>query len=132
VITKSAQETKKFGEQFARKIKSGGVVCLYGDLGAGKTTLVQGIARGLGIKKRVTSPTFILMRQYDNLYHIDLYRLDEVKNLGLEELWQDEKNILLIEWAEKIESILPNNRWVIQLKQMGENEREITVKRHAN
>lgn len=132
MITKSARETQKVGEGIAKKIKGGGVVCLYGDLGAGKTTLVQGIARGLGIKKRVISPTFIIMRNYDRLYHIDLYRLDDAKTLGLEEIWSDPANILLIEWPERAESMLPKNRWEIRLKQLGEKLREITVTRHAN
>lgn len=151
--TKSAAETQKFGEEFAQKIKDGGVVCLFGDLGAGKTTLVQGIARGLGIRQRITSPTFIVVRRYElknqnskikntsqkskvkYLWHIDLYRLNnikEIKVLGIEELWQDTNNILLIEWPEKIKSALPQNRWVVKLKQAGENRREITVSRHAN
>lgn len=148
MITKSAGETQRLGEKLAKKIAGGGVVCLYGDLGAGKTTLVQGIAKGLGIKRRVISPTFILVRQYklpippdsnkykiqntEYLYHIDLYRLqdiNEAKAIGIEELLADPTNILLIEWPEKIESVLPKNRWEIYLKSVGETEREINVKR---
>lgn len=125
IITKSIKETQNFGKGLAKEIKSGGVVCLYGDLGAGKTTLVQGIARGLGIKKRVTSPTFILMRSYGRVYHIDLYRLDHARDLGLEELWQDPKNILLIEWPEKIEDILPKKHQKIYLKTLSNGRHEI-------
>lgn len=137
MITKSAAQTQKVGEEISQKIKNGGVVCLYGDLGAGKTTLVQGIARGLGIKKRVNSPTFVLMRQYaikkdhpflsrqNMLYHIDLYRLDNAKTLGLEELWGDPKNILVIEWPEKIEKFLPKNHWKIKLKTLSDGSHEI-------
>ncbi len=125
IITKSIKETQNFGEEFAKEIKDGGVVCLYGDLGAGKTTLVQGIARGLGIKKRVISPTFIIIRNYDRLYHIDLYRLDDAKTLGLEELWSDPANILLIEWPERAETILPKNRWNIKLTTLPDGTHEI-------
>lgn len=139
--TKSTRETQKFGQEFAKKIAGGGslpaggqVVCLYGDLGAGKTTLVQGIAKGLGIKKRIISPTFVLIRRYQipdtrYLYHIDLYRLQsiqEAKNIGIEELLAEPTNILLIEWPEKIESALPQKRWEIRLESIGETEREIT------
>lgn len=125
IITKSIKATQNFGKKIARRIKNGAIVCLYGDLGAGKTTLVQGIAAGLGIKKKVISPTFILMRSYGRLYHLDLYRLEDTSQLGLEELWQDPKNILLIEWPEKVEKILPKNHWKIRLKTISETVREI-------
>lgn len=128
MITKTAQETRNYGKKLAEKIKNGGVVCLYGNLGAGKTTLVQGIAKGLGIKQKITSPTFVIMRQYSNLYHLDLYRLnsfEEIKILGVEEIWQDKNNILIIEWPEKIEEILPKNKLVIRLKLLENNTHEI-------
>lgn len=130
--TASKEETQKVGERIAKNIKNGGIVCLYGDLGAGKTTLTQGIAKGLGIKKTVVSPTFILMRRYDLknrfLYHIDLYRLnslEEVRGLGIEEITGDPKNIVIIEWPEKIESALPRPRREVRLKNISETEREI-------
>lgn len=130
--TASKEETQKVGEGIAKNIKNGGIVCLYGDLGAGKTTLTQGIARGLGIKKTVISPTFILMRRYDLknrfLYHIDLYRLnslEEVRGLGIEEITGDPKNIVIIEWPEKIQSSLPRPRREVRLKNISETEREI-------
>ncbi len=129
IRTTSAGQTREFGKSFAKKLTGGAVICLYGNLGAGKTTLVQGIARGLGIKKRVISPTFVLMRQYNHLYHIDLYRLETVEDttaLGLEELWSDPANILLIEWPEKIQQLLPKDHWEIKLTSIGENEREIS------
>lgn len=128
MITKTAQETRNCGKKLAEKIKNGGVVCLYGDLGAGKTTFVQGIAKGLGVKKKITSPTFVLIRQYNNLYHLDLYRLnslEEIKALGVEEIWQDKKNILIIEWPEKIEKILPENKLTVHLKALADNTHEI-------
>ncbi|MBI3559120.1 tRNA (adenosine(37)-N6)-threonylcarbamoyltransferase complex ATPase subunit type 1 TsaE [Candidatus Gottesmanbacteria bacterium] len=129
MITKTAQETRNLGEKLAEKIKNGGVVCLYGDLGAGKTTFVQGIAKGLGIKKQITSPTFIIMRSYGRLWHLDLYRLnslEEIKALGVEEIWQDENNILVIEWPEKIEPILPENKLTVHLTTLADNTHEIT------
>lgn len=134
-ITKSTAETQKYGERFARKLAGGGVVCLYGDLGAGKTTLVQGITRGLGIKSRIISPTFILVRRYETrkkkyCYHIDLYRLtstQEAKAIGIEELLADPTHILLIEWPEKIVALLPKKHWEIRLKSIGENAREINT-----
>lgn len=139
MITKSAAQTKKVGEGIAQKIKNGGVVCLYGDLGAGKTTLVQGIARGLGIKRQIVSPTFIIIRQYkikiqktkvNYLWHIDLYRLqniDEAKEIGIEEIVADPENITLIEWPEKIESILPKKRMEIKLQTVSEKERKLEI-----
>ncbi len=169
ITTKSVAQTQKFGEKFAQKIAGGGslsagrrIVCLFGGLGAGKTTLVQGIARGLGIKKRIISPTFVIVRRYKinnkrkdqtkdrsseikgkkkekgsegYLWHIDLYRLntvEEIKDLGIEELWQDPGNILLIEWPEKIVNILPENRWNVRLEAVSERERRIEVWKHAN
>lgn len=125
ITTKSTKETQNFGKKLAQKIAGGGIICLYGDLGAGKTTLVQGIIAGLGIKKRVVSPTFIIMRNYGRVSHVDLYRLDDASNLGLEELWQNPKNIILIEWPEKIENLLPKKRWDIKLRTISKNEHEI-------
>ncbi len=142
MVTSSARETRKLGSEFARKIKSGGVVALYGDLGVGKTTFVQGVAEGLGIKSRLVSPTFVITRRYllsvircvklAYLWHVDLYRLtsvDDIKAVGIEELWQDPKNIVLIEWPEKIEGFLPEKRWEIGITTEGENTREILITR---
>lgn len=142
IQTHSAEETQKFGEEFAEKIKDGGVVCLYGNLGAGKTTLVQGMAKGLGIKDSVISPTYILVRRYElpavssklkavrYLWHIDLYRLNdvaEIKGLGFEDIIGRVGDIILIEWPEKIVSELPRQRWEIHLDPVSENERKITI-----
>lgn len=134
IKTTSAAETQDFGAQLAKRLSPGVVVCLYGDLGAGKTTLVQGIARGLGVKKRLISPTFILVRRYKlsigYLYHIDLYRLqnvDEVKAIGIEEMLADPTNILLIEWPERIENLLPKRYWKVQLETIDEKTRSIEM-----
>jgi len=134
VITKSAKETKKFGQRVADKIGGkGAIIALIGNLGAGKTTFTQGFASGLGIKKRIISPTFILMRKYEDFYHVDLYRLEddvekEVTNLGLTDIWGKNGNVVLIEWAEKIEGILPKDTIRIEFETLSEDERKIVVK----
>lgn len=127
IFTKSAKETKEFGQNFANKLKGGEVLALVGDLGSGKTTFVQGLARGLGISGMITSPTFILMRDYDTggekkeikkLYHLDLYRLEdninkEVENLGLDDLLGKMENVVVIEWADKAREVLPKDTiWI--------------------
>lgn len=105
------------------------MLCLYGNLGSGKTTFVQGLAKGLGIKKRILSPTFIMMRQYGNFYHVDLYRAENekgIEGLGLSEIWSDHANIIAIEWPEKIEKILPVDCLKIKFDYIDENRRKIT------
>lgn len=123
------------GADFAKKVQGGGVVCLIGNLGAGKTTFSQGLARGLGIKQNIISPTFILERRYKlpatkTLVHIDLYRLntiEEAKGIGIEETMADPNNIVVIEWPEKIESLLPRQKWEVRLETITENERKIEI-----
>lgn len=120
IFTNSPEATQDFGKNFANSLKGGEVIALSGDLGTGKTTFVQGLAEGLKIKERILSPTFILMREYrgdKNLYHIDLYRLENPLNefsvLGLEEIWGKEQNIIVIEWAEKARQLLPKDtKWI--------------------
>lgn len=126
VKTKSERETQKIGRQLANSLKAGDVVCLYGDLGAGKTVFVKGIAKGLGIKKRILSPTFVLMRAYPGLYHIDLYRIDDFRYLGLDEIFENE-GIKVIEWAEKLGSALPEKRIDVKIKKVDEQTRKITI-----
>lgn len=135
-ITKSAAETQKLGEQFAQRLKGGEIVGLIGELGSGKTTFVQGLARGLGIKKRIISPTFVFIRSYTlrpkpyALYHIDLYRVDsveDVKGLGLEEIWSEPENIVVIEWAEKIEKTSPKKTIKIYFDYQEKDKRIIRV-----
>jgi tRNA threonylcarbamoyladenosine biosynthesis protein TsaE len=128
-------DTKKIAQQIAAQFAhQGGVVALSGELGAGKTTFVQFFAQSLGVKDKVISPTFVLIRQHQLegqrwLYHADLYRLEDnegIKSLGLEELL-DGKNIVLIEWAEKMGELLPKDSLKIKMKKIDENKREITV-----
>lgn len=130
----SEGETRKIAKSLAEKLN--GVIALTGELGAGKTTFVQGFAQGLGIKDKIISPTFVLIRQHKiphgikTLYHIDLYRLEDskdLKNLGIEEILSNSDNIVLIEWAEKIKTILPKNTTYITLNRIDERFREIKV-----
>lgn len=136
IITKTATETKQFAASLAEQYKSqGGVIALIGDLGSGKTTFTQGFAEALGIKDKINSPTFTLIRQHQlpgserTLYHLDLYRLEEVNpdELGLSDLFNEQNNIILIEWAEKLADKLPKNALIIKFKHLAENTREITI-----
>jgi len=133
--TKSVKETQKIAKDIAKNYK-GGVIALIGDLGAGKTTFTQGFAEGLGIKDKIISPTFVLMRQHPVpnskkvLYHIDLYRLEgeiNIRELGISELIDDTEAIVLIEWAEKIEQKLPDNTLKINFRKAEEDLRIIEV-----
>ncbi len=129
LTTKSALETKKLGEKLSKRFTKGVVVCLRGELGAGKTTFIQGVAKGLKIKKRINSPTFIIARRYDNFWHIDLYRLTSYKEayaIGIEEIINDKTSVVLIEWPEKIKKILPKKRWEINIEIISANKRKIT------
>ena len=132
IITKSAQQTQKLGEKIGRDLKPPVIIALYGELGSGKTTFIQGLAKGLGIKKRITSPTFVFVKKYHpNFYHIDLYRIEkfeETRGLGLEEIFSEPKAVVAIEWAEKIKEILPKNRIDIWFNYLNQNKRKIEVK----
>src|SRR5258706_14201268 len=139
IITQNAQETAALGQKFAEYLRDGEVprvLCLYGNVGSGKTTFTQGIAKGLGIASRLLSPTFIIVRRYDlvkldeNLYHIDLYRLnttDEMEELGLSEIFADPNAYVIIEWAEKLPE-LPEKRLDIWFKALDDGRHEITMK----
>ena len=136
IITQSPGETQKLGQKIGSDLKSGKlkkrILCLYGDLGSGKTTFIQGLAKGLGIKKRITSPTFVFVKQYNSyFYHIDLYRIEkfeETKGLGLEEIFSDPQAITAVEWAEKIKEMLPEKRIDIQFNYLNQNERKVIIR----
>jgi len=132
-ITHSAEETIAFGRSLAAEMSPPLIVLLHGDLGAGKTTLVKGIAEGFGAARAedVTSPTFTLVHEYRGphitLYHIDLYRIDtqrELETLGLDDLLAP-NSILLIEWAEKFPRLRRDQNLEITLERVGETERRI-------
>ncbi|MBI2611223.1 tRNA (adenosine(37)-N6)-threonylcarbamoyltransferase complex ATPase subunit type 1 TsaE [Candidatus Gottesmanbacteria bacterium] len=134
-ITETTEETMKLGERYSQNLKGGESLCLYGELGSGKTIFTKGIARGLGVKQRLLSPTFIIVRQYDvikkpfqKLYHLDLYRIKSPKEaveLGLRDFLNKKENIVVIEWPEKLGEFLPKNRIDIHFKDLGDNKREI-------
>lgn len=133
----SIEDTFKIAKDIAQKFKdNGGLIALSGDLGAGKTTFTQGFAKALNIKDKIISPTFVLIRQHPVpntkkvLYHIDLYRLEgeiNSQDLGLNELWEDKNNIVLIEWAEKIKTQLPKNTIFINIKKTGQDSRTFSI-----
>ena len=132
-VTNSALETQKLGEKLSKGVERGGIILLYGDLGSGKTTFVQGLAKGLKIKRRIISPTFIIVRSYKekNFYHVDLYRIEDkkdTKNLGLEEILKDKKNIVAIEWPEKIKRNIPKKRTEIFFTYLADQKRKIEIK----
>ncbi len=134
---KNLQETQQFAEEFAKTLKPHDVICLYGDLGSGKTTFVQGLAKGLGIENRIISPTFIIARHYKIkdlvFYHIDLYRTETIHDflsIGLDEILEDNSNIVAIEWAEKLKEMLPSKRIDIKFELISENEREIAIEKY--
>ena len=132
--TASEEETVTLGERLALELPPRGVVLLIGNLGAGKTTLTKGIARGRHAAEpdEVSSPTFTLIHEYGSpalVYHIDLYRLEEprqVATLGLDEIF-DRDALVLIEWGERFPQLMPPNRTEIRLRALGDNEREIEV-----
>jgi tRNA threonylcarbamoyladenosine biosynthesis protein TsaE len=128
----SPEETIEYGIQIAKLLKQGSVLCLNGDLGAGKTTLIKGIAQGICQipKREVSSPTFSYLHIYQGpipLYHFDLYRLRDEKDfqsLGFEEYLYNE-GICCFEWAEKIPSLIPKDAHVISIEHIGEEKRKI-------
>jgi tRNA threonylcarbamoyladenosine biosynthesis protein TsaE len=130
--TKSAEETINLGERIGSALEGGSVIALSGNLAAGKTTLAKGIARGAGVEEELTSPTFTLISEYSGrmpLYHIDMYRLNgptEFQNIGAEEMLYG-SGICIIEWSDKIESLLPGNSVRISLEPSGEDERKIFI-----
>jgi tRNA threonylcarbamoyladenosine biosynthesis protein TsaE len=151
IITTGYKDTQEFGSFFSKRLKGGEVLALYGDLGSGKTTFMQGLARGLGITKNIISPTFIIMRSYEigtgnkaidseaqarrgqgtkNLYHLDLYRIenvDQASDLGLNELMGDPENIVAIEWPDKIENLLPEKRINLYFEYLQDDKRQIKI-----
>jgi len=136
-ITSSSNQTKKLGEKFAREIlksrsrKKAFVIGLEGELGGGKTTFIQGFAKGLGIKEKILSPTFVIMKKFNNFYHFDCYKIQKSKellDLGFKEIISNSENIIVVEWADKIKKIMPKNTLWIQFEFVDETIRKITIK----
>jgi len=154
-VTQNSKETQKLGEMLAKEVSSGQIICLTGDLGTGKTTFTQGFLKGLGVKGPYTSPTFLIMKQYQkeipnskkqitnkfkiqnskfkiiNVYHIDAYRVKakDILEMGWEEMLKDNPptggNIIIIEWADRIRKIIPPDALWIRFKWISENKREV-------
>ena len=130
-LTKNSHETEKLGVNFSSNISYSDIIALNGNLGAGKTTFVKGVLKGLNYKYDVTSPTYTLINEYDADYkiiHIDCYREKDINrwlNIGITDYF-DSDCILFIEWYENIKSILPKNINIINFKMISENERLIS------
>lgn len=142
-ITKNQFQTKKIGEKLAKKIlrselkKTAFIIGLNGELGSGKTCFLQGLAKGLGIKAKILSPTFIIFRKFKVqspkfkfFYHFDCYRLQKPKDilaLGFKKIVSDPKNIVAIEWADKVKKVLPKNVLWLKFKFIDKNRRQIKI-----
>lgn len=142
MITDSPKQTQKIAELLIKTLITTKnyptVFCLHGNLGAGKTTFIQGVAKALNIKEKITSPTFVLMKNFPldkklsftNLYHFDCYRFDkpeEVLVLNFKEIIKNPKNLVFIEWPERIKKFIPKNAVWINFKVIGKNKREIKL-----
>jgi tRNA threonylcarbamoyladenosine biosynthesis protein TsaE len=133
IATSDRNETILLGERIGKSLKAGDIVALSGELGAGKTTLIQGIAKGLGIRDWVTSPTFTIINEFKgtvNLYHVDLYRIDRMEDaLDVEiEEYFTKGGVTVIEWAEKIKPLLPDKTIEINMDIISDNKRKIKIK----
>ncbi len=132
-FSRSPEQTRRIGMRLGANLKAGDVICLQGELGAGKTTFTQGIAQGWGSIDSVSSPTFILVNEYRRpngglLFHLDAYRLasiPEAEELDLDAML--EEGALIIEWPEKLGSLLPNERLMIQLDHIAEEHRQMRI-----
>ena len=146
-ISRNISQTRKLGIFFAKQVlkkKSPRILALLGELGSGKTTFLQGFAKGLGVKEKVLSPTFIIMRKFDLkknchhsfsyfkfFYHIDCYRIKkpkEILELGFDKIIAEPRNIVAIEWADKIKKILPKKILRLDFKFINKKERRILIK----
>jgi tRNA threonylcarbamoyladenosine biosynthesis protein TsaE len=132
-VTHSAEETITLGRRLAERAPAGTVIALHGELGAGKTCFVKGLALGLGVTQEVTSPTFTIIHEYRGgrlpLYHIDLYRLDTVQqalDIGIDDYLHND-GVTVIEWAERIESLLPANTTHIRFTLLTDTSRQIEI-----
>ena len=136
VISNSEETTREIAKRYAGSVKSPCVISLVGDLGAGKTTFSKGFCEGFGVKGVVTSPTYTIMNEYMGktmpLYHFDMYRLssmEEAEGAGFAEYFDLSKlkGVVLVEWAENVEGLLPALHVEVKFKKLSENEREISI-----
>lgn len=135
LTSRSPEETQQMGARLGKLLAEGDIICLEGELGVGKTCLIQGIGRGMGIRERITSPSFTLIREYRGqagclrLYHIDLYRIEGAKEaflLGLDDYLYG-GGVCAIEWAERARGLLPQECLWITLRHLGERKRSLTL-----
>jgi len=148
--TENSKETQKLGETLACELRGGEVICLSGELGAGKTTFTQGLLNGLGAPGPYTSPTFVIMKQYvvkiknqkskikmtnqnlkiEEVYHFDAYRVNgnDIINLGWKEIVANKNNVIIVEWADRIADIIPERALWISFEWKDENRRKIVFK----
>ncbi len=146
IITESSQQTKKIGRFLGEeilgsqlKLKNALVLALRGELGSGKTTFIQGLAQGLNISEKITSPTFVIMRQYqapgqDLVFcHIDCYRVlgKDLLELGFREILSNPHNIIAVEWAEKIKNLLPDKAIWLEFEYLNQDRRKIKIKNNV-
>ncbi len=142
-LTRGPCQTKKIGEILAKELKGrkppeSFILGLEGDLGGGKTTFLQGFARGLGVREKITSPTFVIMRKFKikkpnfkNFYHFDCYRLKspkEILNLNFKKIISDPKNIVAVEWVGQVKKILPKSSLLIKFEFINKKTRKIVIK----
>lgn len=137
IQTNSEIETQKWGERLGAQLQAGDIVALVGDLGAGKTTFVKGLARGLGVDAPVTSPTFALVNEYQGrlpVYHFDVYRLDDpsqLEDIGYEEYFFGD-GITVVEWADMIPQYLPEEVVQVRICKLDGSRRTIEIKGYAD
>lgn len=131
-ISKNEQDTERIGSEFAAGLPAGTVVAMYGDLGAGKTAFVRGMARGMGLNCRVSSPTFTIVNEYlgeRELIHFDMYRLSDAEEL-FDIGWEDYLNrgaVCAVEWSEKVQDAFFGNEIVVRIEKLSDCERKITI-----
>lgn len=127
------EETKETGKRLVEEFGDQMVVCLYGPLAAGKTTLVKGLAAALGVEETIVSPSYVLLREYEGenrLFHLDLFRIQssqEFLEAGLDEYLLQREGVAAVEWADRIDDILPDERIDVEFELVGEGEREIKI-----
>ena len=135
IITRSEEETEAVGSSLAQSLAMNSTVLLRGNLGAGKTVVSRGFARGLGITEPVSSPTYTIVQEYElpekaRLYHLDLYRISGVEAalaFGVDEFLDDPRGIALVEWPDRISGILPESAISVEIEHLSDSERKITI-----
>ncbi len=140
-ITKNPDETISIAEELASQLRGDEVICLYGDLGSGKTVFAKGFIQFFIPNQRILSPTFIIVRHYKivndkikNIFHADLYRIDKIAEIECFEFMEymnKSGNVVIIEWAERLQSLLPVQRIDIYIKNIGRNERQIEITKNG-